>query len=379
MRLARVLTYLNWLIGFVLLVLAAGVFWFVWRPLPKTSGEISAPLITGPATITRDSLGVPHIKAASVDDALFLQGYATAQDRLWQMEALRRYAAGELSEIIGKATVEIDREARRLRMRRLAEQHAATLPADDRRYVAAYARGVNFFIDTHRSALPIEFRLLNFDPREWSVADSLVIGLQMYRDLTTTWKTDLTRTALFNGPNPQLARELFPQRTGLEFQPGSNAFAISGKHTASGKPLIANDTHLEWGIPSTWYEVHLQAPGLNVTGFSLPGVPAVIIGHNERIAWGVTNLHFDVQDLYAERIDLNTGQYAFQGHVEQATPEREVILVKNGTSVQFNNWVTRHGPLWRENISLRWAASEPGKFQMPLVQVNMAKNFDRMA
>ena len=201
----------------------------------------------------------------------------------------------------------------------------------------------------------------------------------MYRDLTTSWKTDLTRAAMLSGPNPQLAHQLFPKRTGLEFQPGSNALALAGKHTASGKPMIANDPHLEWGLPSTWHMVHLQAPGLNVTGFSFPASPAVIIGHNDRIAWGVTNLHFDVQDLYLERINGQSGQYLVNGSPAQATLEREVIQVKNGTPVEFTNWVTRHGPLWstadRGAVSLRWAAAEPGKFEVPLVQLDMAQNF----
>ncbi|MBC7927234.1 MAG: penicillin acylase family protein, partial [Bryobacteraceae bacterium] len=340
MRLNRVLQYFNWLIA-AMVVLAAGlVYWYAWRPLPKATGEIRAP-VSQEATITRDSLGIPHIKAATIEDALFLQGYATAQDRLWQMEGLRRFSAGELSEVIGASTVEIDRQTRRLRMRRLAEEHARVLPPDDRKWAAAYARGVNHFIETHRGSLPLEFTLLQFEPRHWTIADSLVIGLQMFRDLTTSWDTDITRTAMYAGPNWALARELFPPRTGLEYQPGSNAWALSGKHTASGKPLLANDTHLEWGVPSTWHMVHVEAPGLHVSGFALPGVPAVIIGHNERIAWGVTNLHFDVQDLYAERFNLQTGQYLFRGQPIQARPERELIVVKGAKPVQVENWITQ--------------------------------------
>ncbi|MBC7924818.1 MAG: penicillin acylase family protein, partial [Bryobacteraceae bacterium] len=147
-----------------------------------------------------------------------------------------------------------------------------------------------------------------------------------------------------------------------------------------GKPLLANDTHLEWGVPSTWHMVHVEAPGLHVTGFALPGVPAVIIGHNDRIAWGVTNLHFDVQDLYAERFNLQTGQYLFRGQPIQARPERELIVVKGAKPVQVENWITQHGPLWPgpsgSLLALRWSASEIGTFQMPFVEINMARNWE---
>ncbi|MBC8164538.1 MAG: penicillin acylase family protein [Bryobacteraceae bacterium] len=379
MRLTRVLTYFNWLIGLLVLLALAAIYYWVWRPLPTTSGGIVAP-VSQAATVTRDALGVPHIRAGSVEDALFLQGYVTAQDRLWQMEALRRYSSGELSEVIGAATIETDKEARRFRMRRLAEQHAAKLPADDRKWAAAYARGVNNFIETHRGNLPLEFTLLGFEPRPWTIADSVVIGLQMYRDLTSSWRTDVARAAFIAGPNPQLGAQLFPKRTGLEFQPGSNAWALSGKHTASGKPLLVNDPHLEWGVPSAWYMLHLTAPGLNVSGVSLPGAPAVIVGHNERIAWGVTNLHFDVQDLYIERLEPRTGQYLFQGKTLQAIGERELIPVKGARPVEFTNWITRHGPVWTQSgsqaLALRWTAAEPGLFHIPFVQIAMARNWE---
>ena len=158
---------------------------------------------------------------------------------------------------------------------------------------------------------------------------------------------------------------LFPDRSGREVQPGSNAWAVSGAHTASGKPLLANDPHLEFGAPSTWYQVHLQAPGLNVTGVSLPGVPCIIVGHNERIAWGVTNLGFDVQDLYSEKLDPKTGRYLFQGKQEQARLEREMIAVKGGQPVEFSQWVTRHGPVMPEGQCRCWRCAGPPPSRAP--------------
>ncbi len=244
----------------MLVLLLGAIYWVAYRPLPQTSGQIGAP-ISAPATIARDALGVPHIAAGQWEDAVFLQGYATAQDRLWQMDVLRRLAAGELSEVVGPATLELDRESRRLRMRRIAEEHAGTLPPADRAVFAAYARGVNYFIETHRSALPLEFTLLRYDPRPWSIADSLLCGLQMYRSLTTTWREELRKMTMLAGGDPAMVALLYPARAGTEFQPGSNAWVVSGKLTASRKPILANDPHLEWSIPAAWYQVHLKAPG----------------------------------------------------------------------------------------------------------------------
>jgi penicillin amidase len=377
-RLNRLLKYINVLIGVTLAVLMGAIYWFVYRVLPKTSGRISVP-VSAESSITRDRHGVPVIKAATIEDAIFLQGYATAQDRLWQMDAIRRLAAGELSEVIGSVGLESDREARRLRMRRLAEQHERTLSAGDRPYLAAYARGVNEFIFTHRGALPLEFTLLSYDPKPWTIVDSILVALQMYRDLTTTWKDEVAKATMLAIGDPKLVNELWPVRTGQEFSPGSNAWALSGSLTASGKPILANDPHLEFGIPSTWYMVHLEAPGLKVAGVSLPGTAGVIIGHNDRIAWGVTNLHYDVQDVYIEQMDLTSGKYAFQGKVEQARPERELINVKGQKPVEFANWVTRHGPVLTSIngrvATLRWMAAEVTPFEYPIIQVNTARNW----
>src|SRR5271169_4047494 len=174
--LAKAIKYINLSIAVLLVLFLVAVYWFAWRPLPKTSGEIAAP-VSGPATIDRDARGVPHIAAANWEDAIFLQGYVTAQDRLWQMDALRRLAAGELAEVAGAAALPSDREARSLRMRRVAESHWRTLPPADRVVLNAYARGVNYFIQTHRGNLPLEFTLLGYDPRPWSPVDTILAGL----------------------------------------------------------------------------------------------------------------------------------------------------------------------------------------------------------
>ena len=374
----HVLRYINIAIAVALLGAAAGVYWLVYRVLPQTSGTIAAP-VSQRVTIARDALGVPHISAASDDDAFFAQGYATAQDRLFQMDGLRRLAGGNLAEIAGAGALDLDRDSRRLRMRRIAEMAYVSLPPGDRAPLAAYARGVNYFIQTHLHALPVEFTLLGYQPRPWSVMDTILIGLHMYRDLTTTWKDEILKRDMLAAGDRAKVDFLFPARSGGELQPGSNAWAVSGAHTASGKPLLANDMHLQYSIPGIWYMVHLRAPGLDVSGVSLPGTPSVIVGHNQRIAWGVTNLHFDVQDLYIENFDPATGRYFYRGQWEQAREEREIIPVKGAQAVEMPLWVTRHGPLYindaKEHLALRWAAAEPGSFQFPFPELNRAGNW----
>jgi penicillin G amidase len=371
---------LRWFnIGVALLLVAAGglTAWYVGRPLAKLSGSLKMP-VAAKAEVARDKLGVPHIRAGSLDDALFLQGYVHAQDRLFQMDGLRRLAAGELAEVVGAAALESDRESRRLRMKRVAEQHYAAMPADERRLFTAYARGVNHFIETNRGRLPVEFTLLGYDPAPWSAVDSILAGMQMFRSLTNTWREEVLKKSLLAKGDAEKIGFLFPERSGDEVQLGSNAWVVSGKHTASGKPILANDTHLEWGFPGPWYSVHLTAPGLNVAGFSLAGLPLVLIGHNERIAWGITNLHFDVQDLYLERFDAASGRYVFQEQLEQARLETDVIRVKNGKNVDFRLWVTRHGPVFFEAqgaaYTLRWAGAEPG-FHFPFLNIAKAGNW----
>ena len=370
---------INLSIAVLFVALSGAVYWYAIRPLPETSGELTAP-ISAAATVSRDAIGVPHIQAANWQDAIFLQGYVTAQDRMWQMDALRRLAAGELAEVIGRQALESDEEARRLRLGRIAEETEKTMPARDREVMAAYARGVNFYLETHRGRLPVEFTLLNYDPRPWRVRDSVLAGLHMYRTLTTSWRNEVAKMHMLEKGDREKVEFLFPVRGGGEIQPGSNAWAISGAHTTTGKPILANDPHLEFSIPSTWYMMHLKAPDLDVTGVSLPGVPSVIIGHNERIAWGVTNLQADVQDLYREQIDPQNGRYVFRGQMEQARLERNMIGVKGAKLVQMDQWVTRHGPVFLQDggreYAMRWTAAEANGVAFPFPEIDRARDWN---
>jgi penicillin amidase len=378
--LGKIVKFVNTVIAVALVAVLAAVYWFAWRPLPQRSGTVESG-VAAPVTVTFDKLGEPHIRAANLDDALFAQGYVTAQDRLFQMDALRRFSSGELAEVFGPSLVESDKESRRLRLRRVAEQGYLQLPAGDRAAFAAYTRGVNAYISSHLENLPLEFTLLGYQPRPWSAIDSLLICLHMFRDLTTTYRNELIKSDMLAGGDTAKVNFLFPPRSGSEVQPGSNAWVLAGSHTASGKPILSNDMHLEYSLPGIWYMAHLQAPGLNVAGVSIPGVPGITVGHNDRIAWGITNLQFDVQDLYIEKLDDRSGRYIFRNQIEQAQTERELIRVKGQKPVELATHVTRHGPVLiaegNTRLALRWTVYEPGVVQYPVLDIDRAQNWEQ--
>ena len=377
----RLLRIINVSIAVLVLLLAIAVYWYAIRPLPKTSGEITAP-VSGPAIVERDARGVPHVTASTWQDAIFLQGFVTAQDRLWQMDGLRRFGAGELAEVFGPGMLGADEQSRRMRMRAIAEAGAERLPADQRAVLVAYARGVNYFIDTHRGDYELEFSLPGnvYDPKPWTITDSVVVGLVMFRDLTDSSLFEISKGELLaSGADAARVHYLFPATQGAYGSPGSNAWAVSGAHAADGKPMAANDPHLSYSIPGTWHLVHLKAPGLDVSGAALPGVPGVITGHNQQIAWGVTNLQADVMDLYAEQLDPRTGRYLYQNKVEQAQLDTEVIGVKGRKPVTLPVWVTRHGPVIYEAgnkiYSMRWSATDG--FGFPIFDLDRAQNWQQ--
>jgi len=376
----RLVRIVNLSIAAVLLLVLAAVYWLAVRPLPKISGEIAAP-VSAAAIVRRDARGIPHIEAASWQDAIFLQGYVTAQDRLWQMDTLRRFGGGTLSEVFGPGPLAADRLSRSMRMQAIAEADVAHLAEDERAVLAEYARGINFFIDTHHGDYSLEFSLPghSYTPRPWTLTDSVLVSLVMFRDLTNSMDLEFAKGTMFAlHADPAKMNILFPARQGQYVRPGSNAWAVSGAHTADGKPMLANDPHLAYGIPGTWHLVHLKAPGLNVSGAALPGIPCVISGHNEQIAWGVTNLQTDVLDIYGERLDEKTGRYLFEGNLEQAQLDRQVIRVRDAKPVTLEVWVTRHGPVvlheGPQSFSMRWSAAEG--FGFPLLRLDRAQDWN---
>ncbi len=405
--------------------------------LPQLDGSITLPSLAAPVTIQRDNHGVPYIRAASLDDLLFAQGFVTAQDRLWQMDSLRRHAAGNLAEILGSSLLPHDRLQRTLQLRNSADRALSTLPPDQLHQLERYAAGVNASIAIQHAHLPLEFRLLRYEPAPWTPRDTLLIGLVMFQDLTTSFSSELSREALTAKLPEHLLGDLYPTVTWRDHPPaqaivdltapqkdipnvpldesqtklnksspqtasttdllalqqtlrnpicegcfaGSGNWVVSGAHTATGKPLLSNDMHLSHSVPGIWYQADLQTPtpsgNLHVTGVSLPGVPFIVVGHNEHVAWGFTNLGAEVQDVYIEhvRTNNNTAQYQAQnGDWKPVFLDREVIHVKGGKDVILEIPGTQHGttitpiisgilPSEKRALSLRWTIYDPATIQ----------------
>jgi penicillin amidase len=444
----------------VLLIAIIAAVWWLYSiarsPLPQLDGSIAVPGVSSKVRVVRDERGVPTIEAATLEDLFFAQGYVTAQDRLWQMDIMRRAAAGELSEVIGEDTVKMDREQRILGLRQAAEAAEKNISARDRAYFDAYARGVNAFLESHRDRLSLEFRLLKYAPRPWTVTDSLLVGARMVQDLNHySYERALTREKILAKLGPQLTADLYvnsswrdrppgdvrridqepaansgdedddddeevdpeggngrlisgrvpdvlvesrassPGKTGgtpvapladLEeadlFRPGSNNWVVSGQHTVSGKPLLSNDMHLDHQMPNLWFEAHLKMTtgNFDVAGVTLPGIPFVIVGHNQRIGWGFTNVGPTVEDDYIEEFNAQ-GQYKTPAGWRDAQHRQETIHVKGKPDVTLDVVTTRHGPIITElipgetrKIALRWTLQDGEG--LVFFDVDSAQNWD---
>ncbi|HKP73641.1 MAG TPA: penicillin acylase family protein, partial [Pyrinomonadaceae bacterium] len=401
---------------------------------PSNSKTLALAGLRAPVTVRLDERGIPHIEAANEADLYFAQGYVTASDRLWQMDLLRRTARGELAEIFGRVVFEEDKRHRVYGFAALSESLVARTSSQTHAALDAYARGVNAYIESldggKDKTLPAEFQILQYKPRAWRPADSLIIGKIFAETLSTSWPTDISR-ALLADLSPERRAQLLPEsspldvvivgsddvknatpvkksaansvapaapsvsdaervalleevvrvselarrsleRVGLfmEDRAVSNNWVVSGKRTASGKPLLANDPHLPASAPSIWHMAHLIAPGVNVAGVTAPGAPGIIIGHNEQIAWGATNLAPDVQDLYLEKFSADKKNfYETPAGLREAEVRREEIKVRKSftdaatDTENLDVTVTRHGPVILERdgkrYALRWTALEP--------------------
>jgi len=423
-----------WFTLLVVFLLVAGVvgwaFWRMWRALPQYEGERRLAGLQAPVTVLRDARGVPHLYADSLEDLLFAQGYLVAEERLWQMEGLRRLARGELAEVLGRRALQLDKDHRTLGLADVAERAAELLDSETRAHLEAYARGVNAYIESHRNRLPLEFALIRRSPPPWQPADTLVLGLLMYRLLSTSWPSDLRRAKVTEKLGLDLAGDLYvshslhdrpvaepgpePRRRerrriylagckhslkelqailagelGLAAEAlgsagggaGSNNWVAAGTRTASGKPLLANDPHLPHLLPAVWFAIHLKSPQLNVAGVSLPGMPFVILGHNEHIAWGMTNLWPDVQDLYRERFHPNDpNRYLTPAGWQTVGRRVETIKVRGEADVELEVLRTRHGPIvhddGEEKLALRWTGLDPEMLSFPFYEINRAQDWE---
>jgi penicillin amidase len=408
---------------FLLTLLLGAAVLTVAQETPSSSRQLTG--LRDQVIIRRDERGIPYVEAKNDEDLYFGQGYAIATDRLWQMDLFRRTARGELAEILGagpnNAALEQDKQHRTLGFAKVAEAEFAQASPQTRKLLEAYAAGVNAYIDSlGPKSLPPEFQILNYKPQPWRPVDSLVAVKLFFEALSNTWRLDVMRQALSELPDAKRA-QLLPVRSELdvllvgtdsitekrtasnnaasisqaalfalarsqavnaaalsqiglyaEDLAASNNWVVSGKRTQSGKPLLANDPHLTASAPPIWYLVHLSAPGVRVAGVTAAGLPGVVIGHNDRVAWGFTNVGSDVQDVYLEKFDSNNpNRYLTPSGWQDAVIRHEEIKVRKGIATSETDVVkldvteTRHGPIVFENdgkrYSLSWTALNPAK------------------
>ncbi|MDH3252501.1 MAG: penicillin acylase family protein, partial [Ignavibacteria bacterium] len=409
----------------VVLVLGLAAFFFlryqIRKSFPQVSGRITVTGLYSPVEVYRDEYGVPRVRAENEHDLIIAAGYVHAQDRLWQMDLVRRVGEGRLSELFGSTTVPFDRMFRTIGIRRIAEAIETRIDSLSHRRLEWYAEGVNAFIGMHTGRYPVEFDMLGYDPEPWEPVHTIMIGRLMAWELNLSWWTDLTLGALLEKVGRARAMEVFPPYPGSvaptvpasamrsfavggtellhtaqayrEFmgspgmQGGSNAWVIGPSKSASGGVLLANDTHLQLQNPSKWYEVQYSIPGYTISGMSIPGTPGVVSGHTTRIAWGITNVMADDADFYIERLDSTGSHYLYNGSWLPIVMRHEEIIVRGDTTVPVTIRSTRHGPIVTDIrtplkkaelpfvASMRWTGYEISDQLDAFHSINTARNW----
>jgi penicillin G amidase len=400
-------------------MLALGVIYsagFLWlrTSLPQIDGEVSLAGIEAPVTIARNQYGLVTIRAENEADAYFALGFVHAQDRLFQMEFMRRLASGRMSETIGDAILETDRFMRIMGFRRLAEAQLPVLSAELRSVLDHYANGVNAYLDNHTGAPPPEFYATRLASDPWQPADSLIWGRLMAMQLSDNWRSEYQRAQLAqilsaeqleflwpaeggygearrpgDGQRQQAAIEPIPRVPhGLEPLAGaSNAWAVGPARTASGGALLAGDPHLGLQVPIYWYLVRIELPDRVLEGATAPGVPLVIIGHNERVAWSFTTTHGDNQDLFLETVDPSDPSLYLTPDGTQPFETHNETIISRGTEIPLVVRHTRHGPVLSDTtqveglggedtvVALAWAClEEDDRTPDALFRMNRARN-----
>ncbi len=418
----KILIILLALVGVLALALVGAYLFVRSGAATKTDGAMTVAGLQGVVTVHRDKNGVPHIYADNAHDLFFAQGYVQAQDRLFQMDFQRRVGLGRLSEVLGEATLKTDRFLRTLGAGRAAAEDLALVSDETQAALQAYADGVNAFIAANPNKLPIEFRILGYTPEPWQPLHTLVWGKMMAWNLGGNWEAELMTAQLIDLLGPEAAATLmarYPEEGPFIIPPevksfaglqqldmsqvwavkrmlktadpgvGSNNWVVAGSRTTTGMPLLANDPHLGMQIPSVWYANGLHGAGFDVVGVTFPGVPGVVIGHNDRIAWGVTNVGPDVQDMFIEKINPdNPNQYEFQGQWQDMEVIEEQILVKGQeTPVIQTVRITRHGPIMNEvsgdigadapPLAMQWTALQGTPLSQAILHIDQAQNWEQ--
>ena len=404
----------------VLILITGGLFIFIYnfshKSLPDYNTDIKLEGMLDEVEIYRDEFAIPHIYAKNEMDLYRAVGYVMAQDRLWQMDLIRRATQGRLSEIFGEDYVDIDLMLRSLR---ISEKSKMVMNSADKEMIAslnAFADGVNQYIENNPKKLPIEFKILKYKPDDWTVENSLNIIGYMAWDLGTAWSAEVVIHQLKEKLNEEQYKSLIPNHTettyiyenkidtnlleieskliglnekihelGVTTFGGSNNWVVSGKKSETGMPILANDMHLTLNVPGTWYQIHLVLEDqYNVTGLAVPGAPAVVAGHNEHIAWGMTNVMLDDMDFYLETINPeNNTQYKFNGEWKDMKVQKEIIKTKDGNEFEKEILFTHRGPIIsdfknvkEQAISMRWLGNEPSNELRAIYLLNRAKNWN---
>lgn len=417
----QVLRILKWLGVLLLLVIVAAVGWSFYvlnNSQPILEGEIVLQGLRQPVTIDRDSSGVPVISAADRRDAAYATGFLHAQERFFQMDIARRVGAGELAVLFGDNILPIDRNLRRHRLRRSAEQALSNLPADQRRLLDNYVIGVNAGLKQLNKA-PLEYTVLGAEPLPWTATDSLLVIMNMYVLLqdfngeqdyarhvlyhvlpgtvadflsaegNSDWDAPLQGTALalpaMPGPGDISLREqpptAFIESRERAWISGSNAWAMSGAHTADGAAIIANDMHLGFFLPNTFYRIQMQisASSMRLTGVSLPGIPTLVAGSNGHIAWGFTNSAGDWSDtVLLEDYDPESRTYQSADGRSSVETVTESIEINGDDPEAFEIEVTPWGPVYQpeqsqDHYAIRWVAQEPEAVNLGLLRLEQAR------
>ncbi len=412
-------------------VAAGWLYWLAIDAQPRFSGELALPGLQRPVQVRYGPHAIPTIEADSLSDAMFAQGYVVASERLWQMDLIRRLAGGRLAEVFGQDALKADRFFRTIGLAAAARHGYAELDARYRQILEAYAAGVNAYRQQAEGRLPLEYRIAGFTPAPWRPEDSLVIGEYMAWILSFNLREELTFLRLARRLGNERARELFPTDQGipapapaaqlpvlsralidelesmlalpaqwglLEPGPASNGWAVTGERTELGQALLANDPHLAPSMPGLWYELEILAADYHVAGVTLPGVPMVLIGHNEDLAWGFTTVMADTQDLFVERITPDGTGVERPGGGSEPIRERTQRIEVRDWHKPFEQVIraTSNGVILNDSLghatgspmdlpavdtehllALQWNIEIPGKAIEAVYRLNTAKTLDQ--
>ncbi len=412
----------------VLFLLIVGTaFYFIsqkiinsYNPIVNGKEEISG--LSDDAEIYRDSLGVPYIFADNLGDAFFTLGYVHAQERMFQMDISRRAGQGRLSEVLGEETVAFDKMFRTIGIHKFAEENYGKLSPETKLALNSYADGVNAYIEKSAGKISAEFDILDYTPEKWEPVHSLIIARMLAWELNISWWSDITYAHLLKKVGAKKTTRIIPDDgkrmpavvsqlkdspkklsdfletakafrkfTGIEgSQIGSNNWAVSSKRSSSGRAIIANDPHLPLGIPGKWFFADIHTEGYNVSGFTIPGVPGVIIGKNNKIAWTITNVMADDADFYSETLDSTKSRYLLDGEWKKLSKRKELIKIKNKGEAELTVYSTHRGPVISgihpykkifplseqagTTISMRWTALDFSDEIKAIINLNKAGN-----